>query len=326
MKRRSFLQLTGATFAAGLAGACASRAVTHIAGLGPDSSRPMDAAAFHAARRYANLPFGRIAYVERGAGDAALFLHGAPLNGFQWRGAIERLWPYRRCIAPDFMGLGYSQIPGHQSLAAAAQAEMLAALLDSLAIADVDIVASDSGSAVAQLFLARYPGRVKTLLLTNGDVEPDSPPPAVKPAVDMARAGTLADATAQWLTDTALARSTFGAAVYHDPSRLTAEIIAYYVTPLVSSPLRRAQYHAFHIAFEPNPLAGIEATLRQSRHPVRIVWGGSDTVFSQSDADYLDRTFPNSQGIRRVPEGKLFFQEEFPDVIAEEARRLWDLG
>jgi hypothetical protein len=28
-------------------------------------------------------------------------------------------------------------------------------------------------------------------------------------------------------------------------------------------------------------------------------------------------------GIRLIPEGKLFFQEEFPDVIAEEALRLW---
>ena len=44
-------------------------------------------------------------------GQAALFLHGAPLNGFQWRGAIERLSAHRRCIAPDFMGLGYSEIP-----------------------------------------------------------------------------------------------------------------------------------------------------------------------------------------------------------------------
>src|SRR5512147_1492858 len=48
---------------------------------------PMDAAAFRAARRYAPLPFGKIAYIDRGSGDAALFLHGAPLNSFQWRGA-----------------------------------------------------------------------------------------------------------------------------------------------------------------------------------------------------------------------------------------------
>jgi pimeloyl-ACP methyl ester carboxylesterase len=314
MKRRQFLQLTGAALAATLANAAA------------EPSPPLDAVAFRSSRRFAYLGFGRIAYVERGSGKAALFLHGAPLNGFQWRGAIERLSAQRRCIAPDFMGLGYSEVPEHQSLAADAQVAMLAAFLDKLAIRQVDIVASDSGGAVAQLFVIRYPKRVRTLLLTNCDVEPDSPPPKVKPAIEMARAGTLAEATAKWLTDTALARSTFGAAVFRDPSRFAEQTIEYYVTPLVSTALRRTQYHAFHIALEPNPLAGIEASLKRSKVPARIVWGAADDIFAQEDADYLDRTFPNSRGIRRVPEAKLFFQEEFPDVIAEEAQQLWRDG
>jgi pimeloyl-ACP methyl ester carboxylesterase len=314
MKRRQFLQLTGAALAAGLTSAAA------------DTSPPLDAAAFHATRRFADLRVGRIAYVERGSGPAALFLHGAPLNGFQWRGAIERLSAQRRCIALDFMGLGYSEIPEQQSLAADAQVSMVAAFLDALAIRKVDIVASDSGGAVAQLLVARHPKRVRTLLLTNCDVEPDSPPLKVKPVIEMARAGTLAEATAKWLTDKPLARSTFGAAVFRDPSRFADEAIEYYVTPLVSTPLRREQYHAFHVALEPNPLAGIEASLQRSTIPLRIVWGAADDIFAQQDAEYLDRTFPSSRGIRRVPEGKLFFQEEFPDVIAEEARRLWREG
>src|SRR5262245_3466162 len=96
--------------------------------------RPLDAAAWNSARRFAETPFGKIAYVERGSGDAALFLHGFPLNGFQWRGALDRLSAYRRCVAPDFMGLGYSQIPEGQSLAPDAQVAMLAAQLDSRSI------------------------------------------------------------------------------------------------------------------------------------------------------------------------------------------------
>lgn len=151
----------------------------------------------------------------------------------------------------------------------------------------------------------------------------DSPPAKIQPILDMARAGTLADATAEWLTDKPKARATLGAAVFADPSRFADETIDYYVTPLVSTPLRRAQYHAFHVALSPNPLAGIEAGLKRSQVPVRIVWGAADDIFDQGDAEYLDRTFPNSRGIRRVPGAKLFFQEEFPDVIAEEARALW---
>jgi haloalkane dehalogenase len=75
-------------------------------------------AQFHAARRFVELPVGRIAYVERGAGPAAIFLHGYPLNGFQWRGSMARLSDVRRCIAPELMGLGYSEIPaGNQPFA-----------------------------------------------------------------------------------------------------------------------------------------------------------------------------------------------------------------
>lgn len=43
-----------------------------------------------AARRYTRTVFGRIAHVERDSGPAALFLHGFPLNVFQWRGALDR--------------------------------------------------------------------------------------------------------------------------------------------------------------------------------------------------------------------------------------------
>jgi pimeloyl-ACP methyl ester carboxylesterase len=323
MRRRQFLQLAGTTFATGLATVYASRASALGASSGIDTPPHTDAAAFAAMRRFADLPFGRIAYVERGTGDAALFLHGAPLNGFQWRGAIDRLCRHRRCVAPDFMGLGYSQIHAQQSLAARDQAAMLATLLDKLAIPAVDIVASDSGGAVAQLLVAHYPGRVRTLLLTNCDVEPDSPPPKVKPVIDMARAGTLATTTAKWLGDKALARATFGKAVFRDPSHFADDTIDYYFAPLVHSPLRRTQYEAFHLALVPNPLAGIEASLKRSRLPVRIIWGAADDIFAQTDADYLDHLFPNSEGIRRVPDAKLFFPEEYPDVIAEEAARLW---
>jgi pimeloyl-ACP methyl ester carboxylesterase len=173
------------------------------------------------------------------------------------------------------------------------------------------------------MFLVRYPARVRTLLLTNCDTEPNSPPPTIQPVLDMARAGTLADDTATWLTDGNRARATFGAAVYHDPAVLTDDIIEYYVAPMVGTPLRRRQYHAFHNALAPNPLAGIEAALRSSTVPVRMVWGAGDTIFPVADARYLDRILPRSQGVRPLPQGKLFFQEEFPDVIAEEARRLW---
>jgi hypothetical protein len=37
----------------------------------------------------------------------------------------------------------------------------------------------------------------------------------------------------------------------------------------------------------------------------------------------LSRTFPNSRGMRSVAGAKLFWPEEFPDLLALEARSLW---
>jgi haloalkane dehalogenase len=321
MKRRAFL-LTSAGMA-GLAGAARAGG-----GVRPSDRDVMTAAEFHASRRFVETRFGRIAYVERGKGPAALFLHGLPLNGFHWRGAIARLSAERRCLAPDLLGLGYTETRPGQDLAPAAQAEMIEALLDALSIEAVDLVANDSGGAVAQLLAARHPARVRTLLLTNCDVHTNSPPASLAEAMEAARKGTLAGMLARHLADKAFARSPEGlfAVCYGDPANLSDEAIDCYLAPVLGTPARRAQLHGYLLAFEPNPLPAIEAALRRCPVPVRIVWGTADIHFDVAWADWLDRTFPRSRGVRRVPGAKLFFPEEQPELIAEEARALWAAG
>lgn len=328
MNRRDFFEMAGGALVGGVLAGCVPRLArvetgrTATAGARPE----LDAAAFHATRRYARTRFGRIAYVERGAGDAALFLHGFPLNGFQWRGALERLSAHRRCLAPDFLGMGYTEVADGQSVAPDAQVAMLVALLDALSIPAVDLVANDSGGAVAQLLVTRHPNRVRTLLLTNCDTEHDSPPAALLPVIEASKAGEFVDQRlVPQLADKEMARSAegIGGLCYVDPAHPTDEAIEYYFAPPARSPRTKAQLHAYAIALEPNPLVGIESALRRCTVPTRIVWGMADTIFSAESPDYLDRTFGNSRGVRRLPDRKLFWPEELPDVVAEEARALW---
>jgi len=329
MHRRKFVELTTILSSGALAGCMTSLIRTGSESAGKEVRGPMNAAAFHAERRYTATRFGKIAYVERGAGDAALFLHGFPLNSFQWRGALERLASHRRCVAPDFMAMGYTEVAAGQSVAPDAQVEMLVALLDALSIKTADVIANDSGGAVAQLLVTRHPEKVRTLLLTNCDTEKDSPPAALLPVIELLKAGTYVDQwLAPWLANKELARSAegIGAMCYVDPSHPTDEAIECYFAPLLSSPARKAQVHAFAIALERNPLEGVEPLLRRCNVPTRIVWGMGDTIFSSASPDYLDRTFGNSRGVRRLEGRKLFWQEELPDVVAEEARKLWGLG
>ena len=313
----------GGGIAAAALSACKTSAPFSTTAPAPDT---LDSAAFRAARRITELRYGQIVHVERGSGPAALFIHGWPLNGYQWRGALERLSPYRRCIAPDLMGLGYSEVPATQDLSPAAQAEMLAALLDALGVDTVDLVASDSGGAIAQLFLVWYPQRVRTVLLTNCDVHENSPPARLRPSIELAQEGRYADEKLlPQLRDPEFARSPrgIGGGAYTDPANFTDESIEYYFAPLVSTPLRKAQAGEYAVAFDPNPLLAIEPQLRQSPHPVRMVWGTGDPLFPVETAEWLDRALPGSRGIRRVEGAKLFFPEEMPGLIAGEARTLW---
>src|SRR5689334_18847330 len=115
MHRRRFVEIAGSALAAAALAGCTAR----VSSTAPSATvgLALDAAAFHAARRFATTTFGKIAYVERGTGDVALFLHGFPLNGFQWRSALDRLSPYRRSIAPDFLAMGYTEVAEGQSVA-----------------------------------------------------------------------------------------------------------------------------------------------------------------------------------------------------------------
>ncbi|MES2393641.1 MAG: alpha/beta hydrolase [Acidobacteriota bacterium] len=317
MNRRTFFTL---------ASTAAAAVVLHRAAL---AARPetIDAAWYERSRRFANLPMGRIAYVEAGRGPAAaLFLHAFPLNSFQWRGALQRLQPYRRCIAPDLMSMGRSEVPETQLIAPDTQVEMLAALLDSLHVTTVDLVANDSGGLVAQLFLARHPHRVRSLLLTNCDVDKNNPPPNFLPAVVLARKHIFAERFIMpQLADKNFARSPrgIGGQAFTWPQHLADETIEIYLRPLVETPLRKTQLDAYTVSMALNELDGVRDNLRAWKGPARILWAMKDTFFPVSTADWLSQTLPGSRGVRRIEQANLFFPEEMPDLIAEEAHRLW---
>jgi haloalkane dehalogenase len=289
------------------------------------SSVQITAADFHQSRQFAETSFGRIDYVERGEGPVAIFFHGFSLNGFQWRGALELLATHRRCIALDFMGMGHTETRANQDLSPQAQADMVIAFLDALGVDMVDIVANDSGGTIAQLFIVQHPKRVRTLLLTNCDVHENSPPKEFLPFIENAKTGRAADDwLAPQLADKSVARSDEGCGLFYtNPANFTDEAIEYYYSPLLGTSLRKAQFNEYAAAFLPNPLLAIEAALKQCSIPTRMVWGTSDFLFDVSWAHWLDRILPVSRGICFVEGAKLFFPEERPELIAEEARGLW---
>ncbi len=57
----------------------------------------------------------RMAYHARGEGRPILFLHGNPTSSYLWRNVIPELEGHGRLIAPDLIGMGYSdKLPNPQ--------------------------------------------------------------------------------------------------------------------------------------------------------------------------------------------------------------------
>jgi pimeloyl-ACP methyl ester carboxylesterase len=311
MDRRTFL---GTAAAAAAAGACSS--------LPNHPPAPaMDVAAFHAKRRFANTPSGRIAYVEQGSGPVALFLHGVILNGFHWRHVMAGVQDLRRCIALDSMGMGYSEIAAGQDVSMTAQARMVGQVLDVLGIDQVDLVGNDTGGGTAQVFAAGNPGRVRSLTLTNCDTHDNWPSETLRPLIEAARKGVLLDAYRKLLDDPQARRTRFARA-FADPGVLTDEVFRTYIEPLGTTQERRDSFHRYWTSFDNSQTVAIEPKLRALRSPALVVWGLDDEFFDVKWAHWLKKTIPGVQRVVEVPGAKLFFPEDRPQALIGPLREL----
>ena len=63
------------------------------------------------ASNYLDLDGARYHYLDEGAGETLLFVHGNPTWSFAWRNLIKDLSADYRCVAVDHVGCGFSDKP-----------------------------------------------------------------------------------------------------------------------------------------------------------------------------------------------------------------------
>jgi pimeloyl-ACP methyl ester carboxylesterase len=267
---------------------------------------------------------GQIAYREMGEGPAALFIHGVFLNGHLWRKAIDQLREDRRCIAIDLPAHGATEVKGDADLSLPGLARVVEAVCDELGLDQVDLVGNDTGGAVAQVFAANHPGRLRTLTLTNCDTHDNLPPEAFEGSVAMAEAGELAPLAATMLDDLDVARSEAGLGVgYEHPENLTDEEIRTYGEPVLSTAEAGRELERFITSLSAEDLLAVEPELKELTVPTLVVWGTGDVFFDVSWAHWLRDTVPGVTEVVEVPGAKLFFPDERPQDLVPHVRRHW---
>jgi haloalkane dehalogenase len=113
------------------------------------------------------------AYVETGAGDPVVFLHGNPTSSYLWRNVIPYLADRARCLAPDLVGMGDSGPNPTGSYRFVDHRRYLDAWLDAVgATANVTFVVHDWGSALGFDWGNRHRDSVKGYCLMEAIVMP----------------------------------------------------------------------------------------------------------------------------------------------------------
>ncbi|EFV11748.1 alpha/beta fold hydrolase [Segniliparus rugosus] len=97
----------------------------------------------------------RIFYRREGSGAPLLLVHGYPFNSYDWHKIWDDLVSRHDVVAPDMLGMGFSDKPVRHGYSVFDHADMHEALVRELGLVEFDVLAHDLGVTVVQEMLAR---------------------------------------------------------------------------------------------------------------------------------------------------------------------------
>ncbi len=134
-------------------------------------SKPISAADAYERHRIAFLET-EISYVDTGAGEPVVFLHGNPTSSYLWRNVIPHVEGLGRCLAPDLVGMGDSGAAPDGSYRFVDHVRYLDAWFEALGLTNVMLVVHDWGSALGFYWAYRHPEQVRGIAYMEALVRP----------------------------------------------------------------------------------------------------------------------------------------------------------
>jgi pimeloyl-ACP methyl ester carboxylesterase len=113
---------------------------------------------------------GRTYVQTQGIGVPLVFIHGALLNSGLWTRQIETFSDLFQCVAYDLRGHGRTGASNLRRYTAGTFADDLAEMLDALELRRPILCGLSMGGMIAQSFAAKYPERVRALVLCDTGV------------------------------------------------------------------------------------------------------------------------------------------------------------
>jgi len=267
---------------------------------------------------------GPASYIDTGGpGRPALFVHGVGTSTYLWRHVIDQLGGQRRCVAVDLPLHGHTPAAADQDFSLPGLARFVASFCDALDLTGIDLVANDTGGAIAQVFAVGKPERLHTLTLTNCEAHDNLPPKALLPAILLARMGLLARLAPRVVRILPRADERFAGAGYQDLGNLPRELSLAWLEQALGTAESARQFQRLLTSLHARDLLAIEPALARLRVPTLIVWGTSDKFFHRKWAYWLRDTIPGATDVVEIDGGRLFFPDERAAEFTAALRRHW---
>jgi pimeloyl-ACP methyl ester carboxylesterase len=122
------------------------------------------------AGRFVEINGVRLHYVERGAGEPLVLLHGngSMVQDFESSGLLDMAAQKYRVIAFDRPGFGHSERPRSTVWTPQAQADLIHAALAKIGVSRAIVLGHSWGASVATALALKYPQTVGSLVLASG--------------------------------------------------------------------------------------------------------------------------------------------------------------
>ena len=269
--------------------------------------------------RYADLPAGRMHYVDEGSGEPILFVHGTPTWSFEYRHLLKAFRATHRCVAPDHLGFGRSERPAGFAYSPEAHAAALESFVTHIGLDRFTLVVHDFGGPIGLPLCLRQPERVTQLVLMNTWMWPFDDDAAMRRKAALA-AGTIG----RWLYRhlNASLRLIMPSA-YGNRRLLTPEIHRRYLEIFEDKDARVQVLHALARAL--NGSREFYASLWAQRErlkgrPALIIWGMKDSAFGPAQLARWRTALPDARVVE-LPEAGHWPHEEAPARVIDIMRQ-----
>jgi len=254
-------------------------------------------------------------YLDEGAGEPLLMLHGNPTWSFYYRDLVLGLRGRYRCVVPDHIGCGLSDKPEDYPYTLSRHIDNVETLANSLNLDRITLVMHDWGGAIGMGFAVRNPDRVKRFVVFNTAAFLS---PRIPLSINLCRIPLFGTIAIRVLNAFA------GLAVYRackHRERMTPAVSAGYLAPYDSfsnriANLRFVQDIPMNRDVPSYPVVeAIERGLPRFRdRPMQIIWGMQDFCFNVHFLKRWKELFPEAE-VHEVPDAGHYVVEDAHERI-----------